>query len=432
MPVRFFLTILRLLLGALVLLGALYFLRHNPGEIRVTLIPGRVFRVPVVVVVFGAALLGAIGASLSDVPSRVAGGWRRRRRRRAAQRRQEAEAHYLSGLSALSSGDFHSARRAFRRALRKDPAHQRALLELGNLERRAGNLPAALDLHRRAVHTGEDDLGLIESLAEDFASAGRPDALRALWERARQAGRGESIPLRRLRDYHISQQEWEAALNIQETLLRLPGESRNGDDRRLLANLLSEAGRRCVEAGRTEEGMDFFKKAIRADGDSVPAHVALGDAHRSAGEHHKALRAWSGGFERVPVSVFIQRVLSLLEREDGGKEALQTLRKEARRRPSDGRLRLALAEAYLREGRPADALAELERTPEPEERPQEVHLLRARALMELNDFGRARAELSAPSLGTGGFRCSACGERSAEWTGRCPACGKWGTLDASG
>ncbi|MBI2880247.1 MAG: tetratricopeptide repeat protein [Candidatus Tectomicrobia bacterium] len=423
MPVRFLLTCL------LPLAGGLYLLFLNAGDIQFTLAPGRAWRVPLVVVVLGSALIGALGAGFSDLSSHLAAGWRKWREARALRRHRKSEASYQAGLAALASGDARDARRAFHHALRQDPAHQNALLACGDLERRLGNLSAAFALHRKALQAGADDLELMASFSDDLASAGRTDALRALGERARQAGRGEAIPMLRLRDYHISRGEWEAAVDVQETLLRLPGETRDEDGRRLLANLLYEAGRRRLESGRVQEGMHFFRRALRADGRCVPAHVALGDAHRSAGESLKAIRAWLDGYDRLPASIFIRRLLSMLDTSGAADEVLRALRKEARKRPSDDRLRFALAEACLREGRPSDALAESDHLSPPARRTEPARTLRARALLDLGNPADARAELSAGSLESPGFRCSACSEGFERWAGRCPSCGRWGTLD---
>lgn len=423
MLLRFLLTFLP------ILLGGLYLLFHNSGDIPLTLLPGRGWRVPVAVVVLASALVGALGMGLSDLPSRFLGGLRRRRNRRTNQRLQEAESLYQSGLTALSSGETHIARRAFRRALRKNPAHPNVLLEYGNLQRRLGNLAAAFECHRKALRAGSDDLDLMKSLADDFASAGRPDALWALWERARQAGRGEAVSLERLRDYYVSQGEWEAAVNVQETLLRLPGEARDGDGKKLLANLLYEAGSVCVEAGRREEGMERLKQALRNDGDCIPAHVALGDLHHDAGESRNALRLWREGYDRNPASIFIRRIMPMLKTGGTAEEVLRSLRRTLRKHPLDDRLRLALAEAYLHEGRPDEALKELNNLSRPELHPQAAQLLRARALLELKDYDGAQAELSAGSVELPGLQCSVCRGKFEGWSGRCPSCGRWGTLD---
>ncbi|MFQ5911843.1 MAG: tetratricopeptide repeat protein [Nitrospinota bacterium] len=428
MLARFLLTLLPLLLGGLFLLGGLYLLVRNPGDIRLIIFPGR--EVHLVVAVLASALLGALGASLSDLPSRAMKGWRRRRERRTNLRLQEAEDLYQSGLAALSTEDLPLARRAFQRALRKNPNHPNALLAFGDLQRRLGNLASAFDFHRKALQAGSDDLRLLESLAEDFASTGRPDALRALWERARQAGQGESVPLARLRDYHVSQGEWEAAVNVQESLLRLPGETWDGDARKLFANLLYEAGSSCLDSGRSEEGRELLQRAIRNDGDCVPARVALGDAYRNAGQNRKALRVWREGYERIFVYVFLHRVMSLLKTEGAGEEVIQTLRKTLRKCPSDDRVRLCLAEAHLEEGRPEEALAELKNLSAPERYPQQTQLLRARALLDVKDFSAAHSELSTGPVENRKFWCSACGETIDEWSGRCPSCGQWGSLDA--
>lgn len=434
MTVRFVLTALP------VLLVCLYLLFHNTVDIPLTLLPGRVWQVPLVFVILVSALLGALGTGLSDLPSHLIKGWRRRRERRAARRRQQADAFYQSARQAVSSGDSHSARRDFRRALRKNPEHPNALLEYGNLQRSLGKLDAAFDLHRKALHTKGSELGTLESLADDFLSAGRPDALQALWDRARRAGRGEEIPLQRLRDHYVFKKEWKAAVNIQETLLQTPGYSRKEEGRHFLAGFLYEAGSQALDGGQTEEGIQLLQRALRHKGDFVPAHVALGDAFRQAGDAKKALGEWRAGYERTPAVVFLDRMISMLSNGGSDKVVVQTLRKASRRYPSDDRIRLALAETHMQAGRAADALEELTRLSESVRGTLTARTLRARAHLELGNLDEARSELSPHSENgesvwgdfreRSGFRCSACEEILESWAARCPACGRWETVDA--
>jgi lipopolysaccharide biosynthesis regulator YciM len=320
-----------------------------------------------------------------------------------------------------------------------NPEHPNALLEYGNLQRSLGKLVAAFDLHRKALHTSGSELSTLESLADDFLSAGRPDALQALWDRARRAGRGEEIPLERLRDHYVSKKEWKAAVNIQETLLQIPGYSRKDEGRRFLASFLYEAGSQAIGAGQTEEGIHLLQNAIRNKGDFVPAHVALGDAFRQAGDAKKALGEWRAGYERAPALVFLNRMISMMNNGVSDKDVVQTLRKTSRKHPSDDRIRLALAEAHLHAGRASDALEELTKLSATVRGTLPARTLGARAYLELSNVDGARSELSPPSgneesvLGDfrekPGFRCSACEEVLESWTARCPACGRWETVD---
>ena len=108
---------------------------------------------------------------------------------------------------------------------------------------------------------------------------------------------------------------------------------------------------------------------------------------------------------------------------------IHTLHRTLRGRPADARLRLALAEAYLSQGRPADALNALS---EPSENSAPAaKVLRARAKLEMEDVAGARSELTSGPESGGGFLCSACGQRTEAWSGRCPSCGGWDTFGAA-
>ena len=246
MPLRFIVTL------GLLLLGGLYLLPQNTENVRLTLWKGRAYDLPLILVMLGFAFLGALGMGIWDLPSRITNAWRRSQHRRAERRIQEAETFYLAGQASIAKGDRRAAQRAFRRSLRRNPVHKQALLESGNLQRDLGHLDTAFDLHRRAIQAGSNDSRLIESLADDFAIAGRPDALRTLLERVRYSGGDESIPLTRIRDYYISAKAWEIAAEFQKRLIYRPGGA-SEPDRMLLAHLLYEAWWQLAQAGKPSD-----------------------------------------------------------------------------------------------------------------------------------------------------------------------------------
>ena len=55
----------------------------------------------------------------------------------------------------------------------------------------------------------------------------------------------------------------------------------------------------------------------------------------------------------------------------------------------------------------------------------------ARAKLEMEDVAGARSELTSGPESGGGFLCSACGQRTEAWSGRCPSCGGWDTFGAA-
>lgn len=420
MPLRFIVTL------GLLLLGGLYLLPQNTENVRLTLWKGRAYDLPLILVVLGFAFLGALGMGIWDLPSRITNAWRRSQHRRAERRIQEAETFYLAGQASIAKGDRRAAQRAFRRSLRRNPVHKQALLESGNLQRDLGHLDTAFDLHRRAIQAGSNDSRLIESLADDFAIAGRPDALRALLERVRYSGGDESIPLTRIRDYYISAGAWEIAAGFQKRLIYRP-EGASEPDRMLLAHLLYEAGWQLAQAGKPSDAEKRLNEAIGVHGDCIPPRVALGDVHHASGRRDQALGTWREGYEKTGAFIFLSRILSTISNGSSGEDTVQALRKALRRGPGDDSLRLALAEAYLRLGQPTEALRYLE-DDSAEDTPR-TRLVRARALLDTDDVAGARAVLSFHPKSGVHFHCTSCQEQLADWSGRCPSCGRWGTLE---
>ncbi len=420
MPLRFIFTL------GLLLLGGLYLLPNNTEDVRLTLWGGREYGVPLILVVLGFALIGALGTAIWDLPSRATTALRRGRQGRAKQRLQEAETFYQAGQASLTEGNHQAARRAFRRSLRRNPIHKLALLELGNLHRSQGNLDAAFNLHKKAIQAGNKDQRLIESLADDFASAGRPDALRALLERVRYTGGDETIPLTRIRDYYVSAGAWEIATGFQKKLVQRKGAA-NNPDRMLLAHLIYETGCRSLQAGKLIDAENHFKEATEVHAECIPPRVALGDVYCSSNRNVQALKIWCSGYENTRASIFLVRILSMFDSGSLGEDSIQSLRRVQRKSSDDNHLQLTLAEVFLRLDQPSQALQYL--SEDPTKDTEQARLIRTRALMEANDVSGARTVLFSPLKSGGEHKCNSCQEQLAEWMGRCPSCGRWGTIE---
>ncbi len=88
-----------------------------------------------------------------------------------------AEAWVRRGVELALSGEREAARGAFEEALRWDPRHPRALVNLGNLELEAGRVDAAIDYYQRALKLDPDLADAHHNLAVAYRRKGEIDRM---------------------------------------------------------------------------------------------------------------------------------------------------------------------------------------------------------------------------------------------------------------
>ena len=142
--------------------------------------------------------------------------------------------------------------------------------------------------------------------------------------------------------------------------------------------------------------------------------------------HYLAVAA-TNLYENTRASIFLVRILSMFDSGSLGEDSIQSLRRVQRKSSDDNHLQLTLAEVFLRLDQPSQALQYL--SEDPTKDTEQARLIRTRALMEANDVSGARTVLFSPLKSGGEHKCNSCQEQLAEWMGRCPSCGRWGTIE---
>ncbi|HEV8242853.1 MAG TPA: tetratricopeptide repeat protein [Nitrospirales bacterium] len=356
--------------------------------------------------------------------------WRSTQRRK---RDDKIQSYYTDGLLASLSRRTSEAISLLQKALMLDPNHTRALLSLGKIFRREKNYNEAIRLHRKARFLEEGNLEILFSLARDLEDAKRFDeAIQALNDVLKLDGTNPTA-LYRIRDIHIRNGKWPDAHAVQERLLKagLP-EPEVRAETQVMAGLKYEVGRHYMERGNRDQARRYFKDAIKLDKGFLPARIGFGELLIREGKLKEAADSWEKTYLKNGNALFLQRLEDLyLEMGEPG-EMLRIYQDSLARRNNDPALKLALGKLYYRLEMIDDALdllSTLEGIQDPTGDFQKImtslHIRKGdteTALMELQET------LGKPRAGAALFFCTTCQYETREWSGRCPACGRWNTL----
>ena len=88
---------------------------------------------------------------------------------------------YQEGKEAEAAGNVSYAESSYKKILKKNPDHLEALVSLGNLKRKSGEIKEAIELHAKAHLAHGSEVELLIALAKDYIAAESPlDALQVL------------------------------------------------------------------------------------------------------------------------------------------------------------------------------------------------------------------------------------------------------------
>ena len=360
--------------------------------------------------------------------------WRSTQRRK---RDEKIQSYYTDGLLASLSRRTSEAISLLQKALMLDPNHPRALLSLGKIFRREKNYNEAIRLHRKARFLEEGNLEILFSLARDLEDAKRFDETIQVLNDVLKFDGTNPTALYRIRDIHVRNGKWPEAHAVQERLLKagLPEPDVRAETQ-VMAGLKYELGRQYMDRGDRDQARRYFKDAIKLDKGFLPARIGFGELLIREGKLKEAAESWEKTYLKTGNPLFLQRLEDLyLEMGEPG-EMLRIYQDALARKNNDPALKpalkLALGKLYYRLEMIDDAsdlLSTLEGIQDPT---GDLQKIMASLYIRKGDTEAAlmalQETLSKPRIGAALLLCAACHYETREWSGRCPACGRWNTL----
>jgi predicted Zn-dependent protease len=354
---------------------------------------------------------------------------------RQSRTRREVEQKFARAMEEMNCGNDRACLDLLRGILDRDPDHLEALLAAGTMHRNLGQVPRAIELHKRANDLRENDPRPLSCLAADYEAAGETEqAMAVLGEMVSRHPRFALEPYRRMRALCIRDGSWEKAWSVQQRIQDLEkgdpeADPESADYARGIRYELALARKR---EGRGREAEQLLRRLIKEAPDFGPALLELGRFALADRKESEALRLWKRGFAATGAPVFLQ---ALQDHHLGAEEpmkAIDTLRDLARQGDHPLVCRLFLGRLYetlemidqaldeflgLEAELPAAPVIQhhLARLMERRGKHQEAAARYARIFEE---WKPAAAE----------YRCRRCQAPAVDWRDRCDSCGLWGCL----
>lgn len=256
-------------------------------------------------------------------------------RRRVREWRGEAAlGRHLQATAALVGQNRRTSRELFRRVARYRgplPARyphvvQDARLKLARLTLDQGEVDEALRWLQRVIPAGlprelERSATQLRLAALRRQGQFQPATLRREAEAAAKRFRDDVVILRVLRDLSVEEGKPDEAVEWQEKVAQHAAPAAARAEGQRLVDMLQDAGARALDAGARADALKIAKRLKKADPDGAAAGLLVGDVHRAAGEHLKAVQAYGG--TRSPVG--LDRVAELLTEHPGAVEPRELL-----------------------------------------------------------------------------------------------------------
>jgi lipopolysaccharide biosynthesis regulator YciM len=354
---------------------------------------------------------------------------------RQSRSRKEVDQKYARAMEEINSGNERGGLDLLRAILDRDPEHMEALLAAGTLFRESGQIPRAIELHKRANRINEDDPRPLSCLAADYeVSADNERAMAILGELVSRHPRFALEPYRRMRALCIRQGSWEKAWSLQQRIRdlekRAATEGSDGADysRGIRYELALERKRE----GRGREAEQMLRRLVKEAPDFGPALLELGRFAATDGKETEALKLWQRGFAATGAPVFLQAVQDHHLTSEEPMKAIDILRDLARQGDHPLVCRLFLGRLYEKLEMIDQALDEFHGLEaELPGSPMVQHHL-ARLLDRRGKHQEASARYARlfdewnPVMTE--YRCRHCQAPAVEWRDRCESCGLWGCL----
>jgi tetratricopeptide (TPR) repeat protein len=417
------------LCAVLMALAAAYLFHLNADPVTVHVAPGQHHTLPL-----SFALLAALGAGAGVVLlftffGALSRRWKVSQQRRAERRVARRAAATSRARSLVWHRDYRKARTELQRRAdgTVDPAEV-ALLAKAHL--REGQTDAARQVLERALPEVGRDPALLDMLAEAAEREGDAKAATAAMELAHEAEPASPRFARRLRHLYTTTGRWQDAVGVQRELLTgTHSPAVLEEEQHILRGLRYQAA--CVDPDARRASREL-RRLVREDPDFTPAWVTLGDRLAAAGRQRAARRVWERAARHRPSAIVLDRLEAAYAEHGEPAKVAEVYQDLKRRHPEVPAVGVWFARHLLAQGGIDRAAAELEGLSEPlaSSGPVamlwgDVHLARGAHADAADAFRRA----ACASLGDA-FACVECAERHAEWSGRCPACGRWDTLQA--
>src|SRR5262245_5792175 len=393
-------------------------------------------KVPVLVVVVGAALIGfglALFVGIMREGKFIADRWRRKREEK---RMMAIEERYYEGVQAVVEGREEDALRNFRKILEQEPNHFNALLKAGEVQVAKGKYAEGIDYHQRARQARPEDARPLYALANDYAIQGDLDKAKAILQRMIEIRPRYALSAyRRLRELFMREGDWARGLEVHNRIERLTekGVAQTPKDARTGIGIRYQLAMKQLTEDKPKVALNLFQRIVKEDPKFIPAYIRIGEILREIGDDQEAAAVWNRGYDQTGSPIFLTILEEhFLDREQPI-EAIEALKACVARASNDILPRFFLGKLFFRLEMLDEAHATLKTLEGRASYAPTLHYLLGRINERRGNFREASEEfrkvIKHLELVKLEYRCHSCQQRLSEWSDRCPKCEEWNTIE---
>nr|MBN2278031.1 tetratricopeptide repeat protein [candidate division Zixibacteria bacterium] len=207
---------------------------------------------------------------------------------------------YIDGLKAMLDGREELAFTKFRDVVSADSENIDAYIRIGDILRKYGKPEKALQVHkdltlRHGLSTG-DKRRVLRSLAQDFINLKDTESASTALREIITLDHHDRWAKERLLDVYCQAEDWTAAFETKESLLKLEGaKSRAG-----LAIFKFFQGEKLYQDKEYHKARVIFKEAINLSNACTPAYLYIGDSYVAENRLEDAVQIWRKMIKAIP------------------------------------------------------------------------------------------------------------------------------------
>lgn len=351
---------------------------------------------------------------------------------RLQKRDEKIHAMYSRALNAIMAEDYTEARIVLEDILKVDSGYTDAMLRLGDIALRKGRAQDAHEYFRRALVINPKDMEALFSLVKALEATGRwRDALMTTEQIIELDGDNLSA-LHKKRSLLERENRWDQVLDVQKDIIKLTKDDKDlKQEQAAMIGYRYEQARESFERGDLEKAGKGFKNVLKDDPTFVPAYLIGAEIMLAEGDSEGAVSLLEEAYEKTSSQVLLARIEDMLISLGEPARLIRFYRRAVGKRPRNDALKFFLAKLYFRLEMIDDAFEALSTLESSEAYPDvykllgELYLRRDQCLDAVREFKKhpeLRRSMRLP------YCCDKCGRAEDDWSGRCPACGSWNTL----
>jgi lipopolysaccharide biosynthesis regulator YciM len=350
---------------------------------------------------------------------------------RVNKRSDKITALYNQSLNAILGENTTLARTSLEQILKMDPEHSDALLRLGNMDVRAQEYEQAATYYRRALDSSNNNLEALFSLAEVMQRLMRWDDAIEYINSILTIDSGNISALTKLRALLERDSKWSDLIEVQKSIVHL---ERDSDGQEAEASALLgyryELARGSLAASELDAASKGFKGILKENDQFIPAHLSMSEVMSAQDNTDGAVEYLEKAYETTRSQMILVRLEELLIDLGDPLRLIRIYQHRLSQEQDNTELRFFLAKLFFRLEMVDDAFRELETLddtfPEVPLLLGELYMRRQqceKAVVQFKKTMKLSKALRIP------FKCSACGNAHNSWSGRCPSCGSWNSLN---